>query len=71
MGRRRMPDLFFDAVPLSDQIAEVERELALRQRVYPNFVSAGRLTQERADRQKSVMAAVLKTLRELEAGRGR
>ena len=58
-----MADLFGDAIPISDQVAEVEREIALRRRVYPRWVSNGQLKQDRADRQIAVMEAVLKTLK--------
>ena len=55
-----MTDLF--PATLDDQIAEVRRELALRERVYPNFVAKKRLTQEKADRHMAAMRAVLQTL---------
>jgi len=45
-----------------DQIAEVKREIALRERVYPKWVEAGRLKQDKADRQLAIMRAVLATL---------
>jgi hypothetical protein len=65
-----MADLFAGAVPLSDQIAEAERELAMRERVYASWVEAGRLTRDRADLQTARMAAILKTLRGLEKSNG-
>jgi hypothetical protein len=37
----------------------LERELALRVRVYPRRVEAGAMTQEKADREIAVMEAVL------------
>lgn len=55
-----MADLF--PITISDQIREVEREIAFRIRVYARMVSDGRLTQEKADRQLAVMRAVLGTL---------
>ena len=45
-----------------DQIAEVKRGIALRERVYPKWVEAGRLKQDKADRQLAIMRAVLATL---------
>lgn len=64
-----MRDLFPDApIPLAAQIREVEREIAQRSRVYPRQVKNGRMTQAAADRQMTVLAAVLKTLRGLEGG---
>ena len=58
-------DLFAGTLPvdLCAQIAEVEREIALRRRVYPRWTAAGRLTQAAADRQIETMEAVLATLR--------
>lgn len=61
-------DLFPDApeqrrpITLADQIAEVERELALRRRTYPKWILSGRLFEFDADRQMAVMEAVLTTL---------
>ena len=34
------------------------RELAMHQRVYPTWVESGRMTQERADREIELMAAI-------------
>lgn len=48
---------------LADQVACVEREIALRERVYPRWVQVKRLTQEAADRELDRMRAVLHTLR--------
>ena len=55
-------------VSLTDQIKDVEREIALREKLYPGWVSQKRLTAERADFQIACMRAVLKTLREVRAG---
>lgn len=53
------------AVPLADQIAAVRREIALRRRVYPKWVEAGRMKAEAADREIAAMQAVLDTLQQL------
>lgn len=59
-----MGDLFPDAtIPLAAQVAEVERELRQRERVYPRLVADKRMTQAAADRQTAVMRAVLATLK--------
>ena len=58
-----MPDLL--PITIEDEIAEVDREIRLRERVYPNWVSAGRLKQERADRQLELMRAVKQRLEAL------
>lgn len=60
-----MSDLFGGALPfpIDVQIAEVEREIALRRRVYPRWIASGRMSQPAADRQIAVMGAVLESLR--------
>jgi hypothetical protein len=59
--------LFGDALPVSldAQLAEVEREIKLRSRVYPRWVEKGNLTQTAADRQLEIMRAVADSLRQL------
>lgn len=53
-------------LPIARQIASVEREIALRERVYPRFVESKRITQKLADEEIAAMRAVLETLREIE-----
>lgn len=50
-------------IPLAAQIAEVERELAMRAHAYPRFVARGTLKQEAADRQIAALRAALVTLK--------
>lgn len=50
-------------IPLAQQIRCAERELAMRQRVYPNWVAGGRLSQEKADHEIAAMRAIVETLR--------
>lgn len=57
------------AVALADQIACVRRELAMRQRVYPRWVHAGKMTQADSDREITTMIAVLATLQGLQRQR--
>ena len=52
-------------ITLEAQITEVKRELALRSRVYPRWVSCGKLKRERADSLLEAMQAVLETLEAL------
>jgi hypothetical protein len=59
-----MSDLF--PITLGDQIAEAEREVRMREEVYPRQVAAGRLTKARADVQLARMRAVRDTLRLVE-----
>jgi 3-hydroxyacyl-CoA dehydrogenase len=49
-------------VTLVDQIAEVKREIAMRERVYARQIEAGKLKPEQAERQLSRMQAVLATV---------
>lgn len=56
-----MTDLFEPS--LAEQIACVEREIAMRLRVYPRYVEAHKMPQEKADREIAIMRAVSQTLR--------
>jgi len=51
-----------EAISLDAQIACVRREIGMRERVYPKWVSAGRMKQDAADRELAAMRAVLATL---------
>jgi len=53
-------------MPLEEQIAEAQRELALRRRCYPGWVKAGKLTHEDAYHQLAAMAAIVQTLMRLD-----
>lgn len=57
-------------VELEEQIAEVQRELGMRRKVYPRFVAAGKITQDAADRRVAVLEAVLETLQRLPKRQG-
>lgn len=50
-------------IPLAAQIAEIERELAMRSHAYPRFIERGTLKQEAADRQIAALRAALVTLK--------
>lgn len=50
------------AVPVTDQIKCVKREIAMRERVYPSFVARGKLKPHEAEWQIEAMKAVLATL---------
>jgi hypothetical protein len=56
---------------LSQQLEEVERELALRSRVYPRMVSKGQIRASEAEYHMERMESVAETLRGLlrEAGK--
>jgi signal recognition particle subunit SEC65 len=51
-----MPELL--PVTLHEMVVEVEREVALRKRVYPRWVEQGKIKLDRAERQIQVMEAV-------------
>jgi hypothetical protein len=55
------------AVSLTAQIACVRREISMRERVYPRWVEAKRLTQRKADDEIHTMRAVLATLEAVNA----
>ena len=55
---------------LDEQIAEVNRELALRANVYPKMIEAGRLTKQKAERQTLLLRAALGTLMAAKAQAG-
>ncbi|MFN3349086.1 hypothetical protein [Pseudorhodoplanes sp.] len=49
-------------ISLAEQIACVRREIGMRERVYPKWVSAGRMKAETAERELRAMMAVMATL---------
>lgn len=56
-----MPELF--APSHEEMVACVEREIRLRERVYPRWVAAGKMTDDKARREIETMRAVLAALR--------
>jgi len=46
-------------ITTEDKRAVLRREIAMRRRVYPGWVRAGRMTQAEADREMAVMTAIL------------
>lgn len=60
-----MTDALFEAVPftIAEQIACVEREIRMRESVYPRWVQAKRMSQSKADIELGCMRAVLETLK--------
>lgn len=55
------------SVPIDVQITCVEREIGMRQRVYPRWIEAKRMTQKKADQEIADMQAVLATLQQVKA----
>lgn len=64
-----MPQFF--PPTLQDMVREVEREVALRIRVYRRRVDEGKMTQEKADRGIEVMSSVSITLQWLQRNEAR
>lgn len=52
---------------LEQQISELRRELAMRQRVYPRAVQAGKMTAEIAQRQTQTLEDAITTLVRIDA----
>jgi len=52
-------------ITVTDQIAELERELRMRKQVYPRSIASGILSQGKADRQIAVLESAIATLRGL------
>jgi hypothetical protein len=53
-------------VTLGEQIAAVQREIGMRERVYPGLVAKGKMKLDESERQIAAMKAVLETLRMIE-----
>jgi hypothetical protein len=56
---------FVQQITIDEQIAEVKREIAMRNKVYPKWTEAGSLSKAKADFQILVMEAVLISLQEI------
>jgi hypothetical protein len=54
-------------ITLAEQIAEAQRELALRRRCYPAWVKSGKLDAGEAKYQIAVQAEIVRTLLRLDA----
>jgi hypothetical protein len=54
-------------ISLAEQIAEAQRELALRKQCYPAWVKSGKLDAGDATYQIRVQEAIVKTLMQLDA----
>ncbi|MEY4299849.1 MAG: hypothetical protein RIR25_1085 [Verrucomicrobiota bacterium] len=66
-ARDRAEEVFRPSI--AEQIAEVQRELDMRRRVYPKWVKDLKLTQDAANRQIRVMAEALDTLQQVKMQR--
>lgn len=59
------PKIHPQDISIRDQVACVGRELGMRKRCYPKWVSSERMTQKEADQEIAAMEAVYKTMREV------
>ena len=57
-----------DSMSLSDQIAEVKREIGMRRRVYPRMIDSEKMTKAEAETRMLAMVAVLQTLEGIRGG---
>ena len=53
---------FVQQITIDEQIAEVKREIAMRNKVYPRWIESGSLPKQKADFQILAMEAVLISL---------
>jgi hypothetical protein len=53
---------FVQQITIDEQINEVKREIAMRNKVYPKWIEAGSMKKSKADFQVLVMEAVLISL---------
>jgi hypothetical protein len=54
-------------ISLAEQIAEAQRELALRRKCYPPWIKSGKPDMEQAYHQLAVMEEIVRTLMRLDA----
>ena len=47
----------------ADKLKEIEREIAMRRKVYPNWVAQNRLSYTAAERQHAIMQAIAEDYR--------
>jgi hypothetical protein len=52
-------------ISLEDQIKCVQREIGMRERVYPRWVANGKMSPQKADHELEAMQAVLATLQSM------
>lgn len=49
-------------LPIDDLVRAAERELAMRERLYPQWVKGGRMTQEKADHEIQAQRQIVETM---------
>lgn len=68
MTDKAIPKFDPAAISLADQVAAVNREIGMRERVYPTWVEKGRMTERKAAQEIAAMKAVAATLAKIAAG---
>jgi hypothetical protein len=63
----QVPQKEQNVITLTEQLAEAQRELALRRQRYPQWVKSGKLGMTMAHYQLQAMEAIVKTLLRLDA----
>lgn len=58
-----MTGLFDDVISTEEKIAALEREIAMRRRVYPHRVAERKMTQQKADYELRIMEAIIVDLK--------
>jgi hypothetical protein len=58
-------DLFGEGPNLAEQIQCAERELAMRQKLYPRWVAGGRMKRDKSEKEIACMVAIIQTLKGL------
>lgn len=53
-------------IPIDEQISEINRELNLRKRLYPQWIREAKIVNNLADDRIAILEAVLRTLEEVE-----
>lgn len=52
-----------EPISLEEQLKEIRREIAVRQRVYPGWILEGRITKTLADLRIATLEAIAQTIR--------
>lgn len=55
------------AIPIDEQVRCIERELSMREHLYPRWVAEQKMSTRKMDTELATMKAVLETLKRLQA----
>jgi hypothetical protein len=53
-----------DKITVKEKLSEIEREIAIRERLYPNWITAGKIPAARAHKQIEILKAIAQDYRE-------